>query len=81
LGALDKQIINSDVNTKSNLNAYKTHSGTTNAHLVGYETCGDMQLSRGVKYGKVISKLFPSARRPRCSALRQYWASFRGSQA
>ena len=78
---LIRKNVNSDVITKSNLNAYKSILVWTNAYLVGYETGGDIQVSLRVKYAKVISKLFPSARRPRRSALRQYWASFRGSHA
>ena len=73
--------VNSDVITNSDLNAYKSILVRTNAHLVGYEPGDNIQVSRGVKYAKVISKLFPRASRPRRSALRQYWASFRGSHA
>ena len=69
------------MNTKSDLNAYKRILVLTNAHLVGYEPGGDIQISRGVKYAKVISKLFPRARRRHRSALRHYWSSFRDNHA
>ena len=59
LGTPDTQNVNSDVITKSDLNAYKRILVRTKAHLVGYETGGDIQVSRGVKYAKIISKLFP----------------------
>ena len=72
---LTRKNVNSEVITKSDLNGYKCILERTNAHLVGYETGGDIQVTRGVKYAKVISKLFPRARRPRRSASRQYWAS------
>ena len=82
LGTPDTQKVNSDVITKSDLNAHKRILVRTNTHLAGYDPGGDIQASRGVKYVKVISKLFPRAQRraPRRSALRQYWASFRSSQ-
>ena len=77
---LTRKNVNNDVITKSDLNAYKRILVRTNAHLAGYEPGGDIQVSRGIKYTKIISKLFPRPRRPpRRSALRQYWASFRGS--
>ena len=79
---LTRKNVNNDVITKSDLNAYKRILVRTNAHLAGYEPGGDVQISRGIKYTKVISKLFPRTRRPpRRSALRQYWSSFRGSHA
>ena len=78
---LTRKNVNSEVITKSDLTAYKRILVLTNAHLAGYEPGDDILLSRGVKYAKIISKLFPRARRPRRSALRQYWASFRGSHA
>ena len=73
--------VNSDVITKSDLNAYKRILVLTIAHLAGYEPVGDIQISRGVKYAKVICKLCPQTRRRRRSALRQYWSSFRDSHA
>ena len=79
---LTRKNVNSDVITKSDLNAYKRILVRTNTHLAAYDPDGDIQASRGVKYVKVISKLFPRAQRrgPLRSALRQCWASFRGSQ-
>ena len=78
---LARKIVNSDVITKSDLNAYKRILVMTNAHLVGYEPDGDIQICRGVKYAMAISKIFPRTRRRHRSAVRQYWSSFRGSHA
>ena len=49
MGALDTQKVNSYVITKSDLNEYKRILALTNAHLVGYEPGGDIQVTRGVK--------------------------------
>ena len=78
---LARRDVNSDVITKSDLFAYKRVLVLTNAHLAGYEPGGDVQISRGKKYARIISKLFPETRRRRRSALRQYWASFRDSHS
>ena len=51
---LTRKNVNSDVITKSDLNVYKCILVLTNAHLVGYEPGGDIQVSRVVKYAKVI---------------------------
>ena len=56
---MTRKNVNSDVITKIDLSAYKRILELTNAHLVGYEPVGDIQISRGVKYAKVISKPFP----------------------
>ena len=60
---------NSEVITNSDLKRYKSILQLTNAHLVGYEPVGDIQISRGAQYEKLISKLFPQIRRR--AALRQ----------
>ena len=73
--------VNSDLITNSDLNAYKRILVLTNANLVGYEPGGNIQISRGVKYAKVISKIFPRVRRRHRSALRQYWSTVRDSHA
>ena len=62
MGTLDSQKVNSDVITNNHLKAYKQILELTNAHLAGYEPGGDIQISRGAKYAKVISKLFPQTR-------------------
>ena len=59
MGTLDSQIVNSDVITNSDLKLYKRILELTNAHLAEYEPGGDIQNSRGSKYAKVSSKLFP----------------------
>ena len=71
---LTRKNVNSDVITKSDLKEYKCILELTNAHLAGYETGGDIQISREVKYVKVISNLFPPTRRR--GALRKYWSPF-----
>ena len=78
---LTRKNVNSHMITKSDLNAYKRILVLTNTLLVGYEPGGDIQISRGVKYPKVISKMFPRARRLHRNAIRQYWSSFRDSHA
>ena len=55
---MTRKNVNSDVITKCDLNAYKRILVLTNAHLVGYEPGGDIQISRGVKYANVISNFF-----------------------
>ena len=71
MGNLDTQNVSSDVITNSDLKAYKHILELTNAHLVGYEPGGDIQITRGSKYVKVISKLFPQTPRHR-AALRRH---------
>ena len=66
--------VNSDVTTNSDIKRYKHILELTNAHLVGFELGGDIQISRGSKYTKVISKLLPQTRRR--SALRQRWSPY-----
>ena len=78
---LTRKKVNSDVIKKGDLNAYKRILVLTNAHLVGYESGSDIQISRGAKYAKGISKLFPRTRRRHRSVLRQYWSPFRDSHA
>lgn len=71
---LTRKNVNSDVITKSDIQAYKRTLELTNAHLPGYDPGGDIQISRRAKYAKVISKLFPQTRRH--GALRQHWSPF-----
>ena len=66
---LTRKNINMDVDTNSDLKQYKHILEMTNANLVGYEPGSDKRISRGSKYTKVISKLFPQTRRR--AALRQ----------
>ena len=54
---LNLKNVNTDVITTSDLKRYKHIVELTNAHLVGYEPGGDIQISRGSKFTKVISKL------------------------
>ena len=70
---LTRKSVNSDVITDSYLKAYKRILELTDAHLVGYEPGGDIQISRGSKYAKVISRIFPQPSRR--AALRQNWTT------
>ena len=68
---LSRKNVNSDVITNSDLKRYKDILELTNAHLVGYEPGGDVQISRRSKYRMVIFKQFPQTRRS--AALRKRW--------
>jgi hypothetical protein len=69
---LTRKNVNSDVITNSDLKAYKRILELANDHFVGYKPGRDIQITRGAKYEKVNSKLFPRTRRRR--ALRQHWS-------
>ena len=74
---LTRKNVNIDVITTSDLKRHKHTVEMTNAHLVGYEPGGDIQISRGSKFTKVISKLFPqNKRRGIETALRQSWVTY-----
>jgi hypothetical protein len=46
----------------------------TNAHLEGYETSGNIQITKGSKFKGIISKLFPQTQQRGIEAkLRQRW--------
>jgi hypothetical protein len=64
MGLLTRINVNRGVVTTDDLKRYKTIVQLTNAHLHGYEPCGNVQKSRGLKFGDVITKLFPQTRRP-----------------
>jgi hypothetical protein len=49
--------------TPDDLKTYKMILQMTNAHLEGYEPGGNIQITRGSKFSKVISRLFPQNRR------------------
>ena len=51
---LTRKNVNSDVITNSDLKEYKRIVEMTNAHMAGYEPGGEIQISRGAKYVKVI---------------------------
>ena len=71
---LTRKNINRDAITNSHLKRYKHILEMTNAHLVGYEPGGDIQISRGSKFTKVIFKSCPQSRC--CAALRQRWVQY-----
>ena len=50
VGALDSQKVSTDVITTSDLKRYKHIVEMTNAHLVGYESGVDIQISSGLKF-------------------------------
>ena len=60
---LTRKSVNSDVITNNNIKAYKSIRELTSAYLAGHESGGDIEISRGAKYAKAISKLFPHTRR------------------
>jgi hypothetical protein len=62
---VDRQLV-----TQSDLQTYKNILELTNAHLERYEPGANIQISRGVKFRDVISKLF-SDKPARKTALRQ----------
>jgi hypothetical protein len=46
--------INNDLTTMSDLKRYKNILYMTDAHLVGYEPGGDIQISGGPKFDRII---------------------------
>jgi hypothetical protein len=61
--------------TQSDLQTYKNILELSNAHLKGYEPGADIQISEGVKYRDVISKLF-SITPARRAVKRQPWVFY-----
>jgi len=61
--------------TGADLKQYKTILEMTNAHLQGYKPRANIRTSKGVKYKKIISKLFPGGTRESGveDALRREW--------
>ena len=73
-GLLSRKNVNRDVIMNSDLKPYKHILLMTNADLVGNEPGGDIQISRGSKFTKLISKLFPQSKRR--AAFRQRWVQY-----
>jgi hypothetical protein len=69
----DKQLV-----TQSDLQTYKNMLELTYARLEGYEPGAIIQISKGVKFRDVISKLFSvtPAQRDVKTALRQQWVTY-----
>lgn len=77
MGAIDPQNVNNDVFTTDDLKRYKNILVMTNAHLVGYESGGDIQISRGPTFVQIISELFPQTNRRSVEAtLRHRWVIY-----
>jgi hypothetical protein len=57
---LTRSDVDIDSISPNDMQRYKSILKLTSAHLSGYETDGNIKISRGVKYVKVISNLFPS---------------------
>jgi hypothetical protein len=57
-----KKWVNTQISTKD-LKRYKNILEITKAYLVGYESGGEIQISRGPKFANVISKLVPQSKR------------------
>ena len=49
--------------TTYDLKKYKKILELTNAHLISYQPCGDIQITRGAKYRVIIASLFSNTRR------------------
>jgi hypothetical protein len=67
---VDRQLV-----TQSDLQTYKNILEMTNAHLERYEAGANIQISRGVKYKDIISKLFSSTPARR-DVKRQQWVTY-----
>ena len=63
MGTLKRKDVNSKVITESDLKKYGAILEATNAHLEGFEPGNDILIIRGLKFTKVISKLFPQTKR------------------
>ena len=70
---LTRKNVNYNAIDKNDLKKYKNILELTNAHLKGYNSGGDIQASRGLKFKNVIAKLFPEAK----TVLKQKWTSFK----
>jgi hypothetical protein len=65
------------INTADDLQRYKTILEMTNAHLEGYNPNANINVSRGLKFRDVISKLFPGApQRSVGTPARREWISY-----
>jgi hypothetical protein len=63
--------------TTANLKQYKTILEMTNAHLEGYVPHANIRTSKGLKYNKIISRLFPATRQSGVeAALRREWITY-----
>jgi hypothetical protein len=67
---VDKHLV-----TQSDLQTYKNILELTNAHLERYDPGANIQISKGVMFKDVISKLFSSAHARR-DAKRQQWVTY-----
>jgi hypothetical protein len=54
--------VNKNVIPAEDLKQYKKILELTNAHLEGYDRDANINVTTGLKFKEVISKLFPSAR-------------------
>jgi hypothetical protein len=57
---LNRNDVDTGTISPNDMQSYKSILKSTSAHLSGYEPDGNITISRGVKYVKVISNLFPS---------------------
>jgi hypothetical protein len=56
---LTRNNVNTDTISPNHMRRYKSILEMTSAHLTGNEPEGNLKMSRGLKYIKVISNLFP----------------------
>jgi hypothetical protein len=75
---LTRKKVNKKLISADDLQQYKTILEKTNAHLVGYNSNANINVSRGLEYRDVISKLFPGRLPPRSAAKppRRGWISY-----
>ena len=75
---LTRKNVKHEIVTTDDMKTYKTILLLTHAHLTGYEPDGNINVSRGAKFQKVISRLFPLNRKQRAieSTLRRKWAKY-----
>jgi hypothetical protein len=74
---VDKELV-----TASDLQTYKNILELINDHLEGYEPGANIQISKGVKFIDVITKLISvtPARRDVKTALRQQWVTYKSER-
>jgi hypothetical protein len=74
---LTRKRVNKKLITEEDLKQYKKILELTNAHLEGYDRDANFNVTTGLKFKEVISKLFPSARQKGAElALRHSWVRY-----
>jgi hypothetical protein len=74
---LTRKRVNKKLITTEDLKQYKKILEMTNAHLEGYDRDANINVTTGLKFKEIISKLFPRARQKGAElALRQSWVRY-----